>query len=143
MDPLSIGASVITVVGVARKVSSLLKRFKALRRADKELDDLIAEVAQFEHVVEAVRNAPWMSNATVEAVTVLLEKANGKLVEFQSLIEYRLTKAGDSDQVDAWQWTHSGRNVDSLRGALKNTIANLNTLIGVDTRYVTRQIVSR
>ena len=57
MDPLSIGVSVLALVGTTGKVIKGFHRLKSLQDAPQELDDLLAEVSQFELVLKAVQNA--------------------------------------------------------------------------------------
>ena len=133
MEPLSIGASVIAVVGATGKVIKGIRSLKALRNAPQELDDLLGEVSQFEVVIKAIQNAS--ENAGFE-LGGLLETALRTLADFESLIEYELTKAGTSDQVDRWKWIRSSEDVERLRGKLRDITANLVALVGVNTRYV-------
>lgn len=133
MDPLSVGASVIAVVGATGKVIKGIHRLKTLHDAPRELDDLLAEVSQFEIVVQAIKEA---NDSPGPGLATLLERAQKVLVEFQSLIEYKLTEAGTSNKVDRWQWTRSSKDVERLRGKLRDVTANLVALVGVNTRHV-------
>lgn len=132
MDSLSIGASIIAVVGATRKAIKGIRRLKALQDAPQELDDLLTEISQFELILQAIQRTCKDPESDLER---LLEMARRVLVDFESLIEYKLTQAGTSTEVDRWQWTHSSKDVDRLRGQLRNVTANLVALIGVDTRY--------
>ncbi|KAF6220800.1 hypothetical protein HO133_002480 [Letharia lupina] len=130
MEPLSVGASVIAVVGATAKVIKGIRRLKALQDAPRELDDLLAEISQLELVLQAVQRAH--ENPGVE-LGRLLEMARRILVDFESLIEYKLTEAGTSNKVDRWQWTRSSKDVERLRGQLRDVTANLVALVGVNT----------
>ena len=133
MDPLSIGASVITVVGATGKVIKEIRRLKTLQDAPRELDDLLAEVSQFELVLQAIHKAHEEPGSELKE---LLETAQRILVDLESLIEYKLTEAGTSNKVDRWQWTRSSKEVERLRGQLRIVTANLVALVGVNTRYL-------
>lgn len=133
MDPLSGVASVIAVVGATGKVIKRIRRLKALRDAPRELDDLLAEISQFELVLQAIQKAHENPGSELG---ILLGTAQRILVDFDSLIEYKLTEAGTSDRVDRWQWTRRPQTVERLRGKLRDVTANLVALVGVDTRYV-------
>ena len=138
MDPLSVGASVIAVVGATGKVIKGIRCLKALRDAPRELDDLSAEISQFELVLHAIQN---VNDNPVSELGRLLETARRILVEFLSLIEYKLTEAGTSSKVDRWQWTRSPKDVERLRGQLRDVTANLMALVGVSTRYARPSIL--
>lgn len=137
MEPLSVGASVIAVVGATAKVIKGIRRLKALQDAPRELDDLLAEISQLELVLQAVQRAH--ENPGVE-LGRLLEMARRILVDFESLIEYKLTEAGTSNKVDRWQWTRSSKDVERLRGQLRDVTANLVALVGVNTSITLDQV---
>ena len=133
MDPLSVGASVIAVVGAVGKVIKGIDRVKALQEAPRELEDLLAEISQFELVLRAIQNAFECPDPGLKRV---LDTAKRILVDLDSLIEYKLTEAGSSNKADRWQWTRSSKDVERLRGQLRDVTANLVALVGVNTRYV-------
>ena len=132
MDPLSVGASVIAVVGATGKVVKGIRRLKAMQDAPRELDDLLTEVSQFELVVKASEKV----NGRIESeLGTLLKTAQGLIIELESLIEYKLTEPGSSNKVDRWQWIRSSKDVERLRVKLRDVTANLVALVGVNTRY--------
>ena len=133
MDPLSLGASVIAIVGVTGKVIKGIRSLKALRDAPRELDDLLDEVSQFETIIRAVQNA---SQDTGSDLKGLIETAQRILTELESLIEHKLTEVGTSKKVDRWQWIRSPKDVKRLRGRLQDVTGNLVALLGVNSRYV-------
>ena len=57
MNPLSIGASVIAIVGAIGKVVKGIRRLKAIQDVSKELDDLLTKVSQFELIIQASQKA--------------------------------------------------------------------------------------
>ena len=132
MDPLSVGASVIAVVGATGKVVKGIRRLKAMQDAPKELDDLLTDVSQFELVVQASQKV----NGNKESeLAILLKTAQELVIEFESLIEYKLTEPGTSNKVDRWQWIRSSKDVERLRVRLRDVTASLMALVGVTTRY--------
>ena len=137
MDPLSVGASVIAVVGATGQVIKGIRRLKTLQDAPRELDDLLAEISQFELVLQAIQKAYETPGSELER---LLETARKILVDFETLIEYKLTEAGTSNKVDRWQWTRSSKDVERLRGQLRDVTANLVALVGVNTRCVQHSV---
>ena len=132
MDPLSIGVSVLALVGTTGKVIKGFRQLKSLQDAPQELDDLLAEISHFELVLKAVQNA--FQSAGPE-LSRLLETAQGVLLDFESLIEYKLTEAGTSKRVDRWQWVRRGRDVERFRGKLRDVTTNLVAFVGVEARY--------
>lgn len=137
MDPLSVGASVIAVVGATGKIVRGIRRLKAMQDAPKELDDLLTEVSQFELVIKASQKI----NGHIESeLGTLLKIAQDLVTEFESLIEYKLTEPGTSNKVDRWQWLRSSKDVERLRVKLRDVTANLVALVGVTTSLSMDQI---
>lgn len=132
MDPFSLAASIITVIGATK---TGINGIKVLRGASDGLEDLLADISQFEAVLEAIQNLPGARDNADSELKRLLESGSKKVVELNSLVQYRLTKAGESSKVDRLQWIRSGHDVERLRGQLRDIIANLVALVGVNTRY--------
>ena len=137
MEPFSITVGAISLAGAAKKVTgSVIKRLKALRDAPEELQDLLAELSQFEEILQAIQDAADPSETTHSPLETLLGTAKDKILELNSLIEYRLTQAGTSSKVDRLQWTQNQKDVDKLRKQLKNTRDNLDVILSLRTKYV-------
>ena len=134
MDPLSVTASLLTVIGTVKQVGKGLKQLKALKQAPQELDDLLDENSQFEAILKAIDNAPWSSSSVQPELKIILSKAYEKLTEFDALIQYTLTEAGTSRKVDRMQWVRKGLEVESLRSNLKDITLRIVALIGVETK---------
>ena len=141
MDPFSITVGAIGLAGAANKATgSVIKRLKALRDAPEELQDLLAELSQFEHILQAIQDASHPSEKTDSPFETLLDTAKDKILELHRLIEYRLTKAGTSSEVDRSQWAGSQKDVDRLRKQLTNLRANLHVNLSINTKYVALSI---
>ena len=137
MDPFSITVGAVGLAGAANKATgSVIKRVKALRNAPEELQDLLAELSQFELVLQTIQNAAASSETAGSPLETLLGTAKDKILELNSLVEYRLTKAGTSSEVDRSQWAWSQKDVDRLRKQLTNLRANLDVILTVRTKYV-------
>ena len=127
-DPLSVTASIIAIVGAANTVTKGLGHLKAAKDAPEGLKDLISDVAQLEMVLNRVKSVVLSSSSPPIELATLIGEAGSKLLEVQSLIEYTLTKAGVSNQVDRWQWLRKGNEVERLRNQLGTIRLNLVTL---------------
>ena len=128
-DPLSLAASIISVVGAADEVTKGLRRLKAAKDAPKGLKDLLEDVEQLEMVLNCVKTAVLSPGSPPIELTTLTRDAGSKLLELRSLIEYTLTKAGVGDKVDRWQWLRKGNEVERLRNQLGTIRLNLVALI--------------
>ena len=137
MDPFSVTVGAIGLAGAANKATgSVVKRIKALRDAPTELQDLLAELSQFELVLQSIQNAAAPSETDGSPLETLLGTAKDKILELNSLVEYRLTKAGTSSKVDRLQWIQSQKDIDRLRKQLKDVRADLDVILTVRTKYV-------
>ena len=130
-DPISIIASVITIVGATKKT---IQRLKILRGAPQGLEDLLSEITQFDIFLHAFRRRPCSDDADSNDLKRYLRDAEKKLTDFNKLLEYTLTKAGTSNEVDRWQWTRKGDEIQRVREDLRETRANLVALSGVETQ---------
>lgn len=134
MDPFSITLGAITLASATKKAIGGIKRLKALRDAPEELQDLLSELSQFEVLLQAIEDTAHPLDSVDSSLETILGGAKGKMVEWESLVEYRLTQAGSSNKVDRLQWNENKKEIGRLRGQLRDIRANLNIIIGVRTR---------
>ena len=80
-DPLSITASVLTVVGAAGEVGKGLRLLKVLKGAPEGLDDLLDDISRLELVLETVNNATSDCQAAAPAMETLLAAGRERLAE--------------------------------------------------------------
>ena len=99
-DPLSITASVITVLGAAEGISKTLAKIKSTRHAPNELLALINEVSDLKIILREVEryiirdpNRPSPPLEQLQTMSTLIERAKESLLELDQLIQYRLLKA--------------------------------------------------
>ena len=84
-DPLSIAASVLTVIGAAGEVGKGLRLLRIIKGAPEGLDDLLEDVSRLELVLETIKNAASACQATSSGIPSLLEKAQER---FSELLRY-------------------------------------------------------
>ena len=140
MDPLSVTASVIAVIGAAREITKAILKLRILNKAPSEFHTLINEVADFQAVlgnVDAVlssRNEE--ANLPQEPMLSLsrsLNEAKGKLLELSQIIENRLTKpapAGEEPRVVRQKWLRERARVKAILGDLKDIRVSLAVMLG-------------
>lgn len=131
MDPLSVTASILTVVGAASKVSKGLKLLKALREAPGELSNLLEEVERIEMILKCVEQSFVASERAVPELERVIDAAKEKLLALDSLIQYSLTKADEKSKVDYWQWLRKQGSADRMRQDLATLRLDLTALISV------------
>lgn len=136
MDPLSLTASVIAVIGAAQQVGKGLIILKTANDAPQGLDGLLSDISRFELVLDVIKDACSDSVRDTPALMRVLSMAEGKLLEINSLVQYSLTKTGESSRVDRWQWLRRGNEVGKLRHQLCGIQGDLTALIGANSLYV-------
>ena len=129
MEPLSAAASILAVVGAARKAAEGLQNLKAIKDAPKELEDLLLEFSQIEIILQSYKNLPTNFQERSSNLTTILGLAENKFNELDSLVHYTLTKAGSNEQVDRLQWIRKRLDTERLREQLGQILVTLNTLL--------------
>jgi hypothetical protein len=137
MDPLSITASVIAVVGAAQESGKVsLKFLRNLKNAPRELQELIDEVTQIGTVLDDVKSAVEAGGKSTPALDLLLKKAAAKLLELEKLIHYELIKAKEDVRVDRVAWATHQKQVVRFQEQLRNIRHDITTVLSARTLYV-------
>ena len=129
MEPLSAVASILAVVGAARKAAEGIHRLKTFKNAPKELEDLLLEFSQIEIVLQSYTNLPTNLQGRSPTLATVLGIAESKFEELDKLVHYTLTKADSNEQVDRLQWVRKRLNTERLREQLGKNLVTLNTLL--------------
>ena len=130
MEPLSVTASVVAVLGAARRLSKGVDLIKAAKGAPESLDDLLLHLSGIEDVLHAIQDVSSEPSTVSPGFTRILGRTKAKIVEMESLIQYTLTEAGESSKVDRWQWLRKRDEVEKLQrqlDALRNDLTALIT----------------
>lgn len=133
MEPLSVTASVVAVLGVARRLSKGVGLLKAAKGAPESLDDLLVHLTGIEEVLHAIQDVPTEPSTISQGLARVLGRTKAKFVEMDALIQYTLTQAGESSKVNRWQWLRKRdeaeklqRQLDALRNDLTALISTQN-----------------
>ncbi|KAI9881095.1 MAG: hypothetical protein M1830_008253 [Pleopsidium flavum] len=152
MDPLSVTASVLTVVGAAGAVLKSLKKLSSFRRAPEEVHELIDEVSDLQTVLRDIetflqeRRENDRSLHRVLGLSVLLERAKDKLLELDSIIHYRLINHQHSDsgfEVARSKWVGEKTAVASIQQALRDIRLNLTTALSTTAVFDASELIFR
>ena len=129
MEPLSVTASVVAVLGAARRLSKGVGLLKAAKGAPEGLDDLLLHLSGIEDVLQAIQDISTEPSTVSPGFTRVLNTAKAKFAEMDSLIQYTLTEAGESSKVDRWQWLRKRGEVEKLQRQLDGLRNDLTALI--------------
>lgn len=115
MDPLSISASILTVVATVNGGLAIVNR---LLSAPEELQALVTELADLTPIISSIGRLPH-DHLVQNGLLGQLEAAKAVLLELEELICYRLTKASGS-RVDRSEWASRKTQIDRLRKQLRD-----------------------
>ena len=137
-DPLSLAASIITVVGVADTIGKTLSKIKVLHHAPEELLALNNEISDLKVVLSIVESCintehpdtVAISQHLLENMSTLLERAKDRLLQLDQQIHYRFLKSGSLEsnyKVFRLEWVKAKTTVENHRQALRDARQNLIT----------------
>ena len=129
MDPLSVTASVVAILGVARRLSRGIGLLKSVKGAPEGLDDLLLHLSGIEEVLHATQDVSSESSTVSPGLTRVLSRTKAIFIEMDSLIRYTLTEAGESSKVDRWQWLRKRDEVEKLQRQLDTLRNDLTALV--------------
>lgn len=118
MDPLSVAASVIAVVGAAKKAAQVITLLKTLKNAPEELQELVNEVSRVEAILEDVNSACDNGRRSTAALDLQVQRADAKLLELQILLQYDVVRAKDPAEIDRVSWVRRQGKINNLHKQL-------------------------
>ena len=136
MDPISIAAFVIGILGVADQCVDGLERLRKVRQAPVEYLALINEIADLQVVLAQIiafdRQRQWPpSDGSVIALRAQLRRAEDQLVKLNDLVHRELKKP---EGVNRIRWAFNRDSVASQQQGLRTTRSNLANAIGLVNR---------
>ncbi|KAI9711345.1 MAG: hypothetical protein M1812_007194 [Candelaria pacifica] len=141
MDPLSITASVIAVLGLSVKVTQGIGKLRGLREADDLLHALMNEITtlraiagQVEAVLRQHRDSLSAEQiACLESLEHVLKAAKAKLEELDHIIHYKLLRPKSdpsNDKLSRRAWLNYESDIQRLQQELRTLRQDIGTLVG-------------
>ena len=133
-DPLSIVASIISVIVAVEGLKKTLGQIKNLSNAPDEVFVLINEVSDFDiiskHIEELITDddEAMAAHGYLEHMPRLIEKAQDQLLQLEHLIRGQLLKPKGPKgnlAVSRIQWTMTKKKMNNLRMDLRNIRLNV------------------
>ena len=131
MDPLSITASCVAVVGAGGAAIKGLKKLRDLNKVPDILLSIINEVADLTLVVQDIRlsfqlhqNSLKISQASTSIINQLLDRAQSTLLKLEQVINYRLlSPSGNTGEITFSRsaWIFEEQHVRRLQSSLRTT----------------------
>ncbi|KAI0415282.1 ankyrin [Xylaria grammica] len=123
MDPLSLTASVITVVGVADAAGRGLKKLIALRGASDAILALNNEISDLRLTLES------LILSFRRSVSPSIDTTRKKLIALEQLVQSRLKKPNGSP--DRFGWLKYEEKIQKLQKDFRHLRLNLGTVLGI------------
>ena len=132
MDPLSLTASIIAVLGAGGTISKGLWKIHQAKRAPDILLQLNNEITDLNVLVLAVdeefrRCSDLVPVTQQEVIYKSLQRAKNIVLELQTLIEYVLTRETDAgSEVARLAWIRSADKLKEMKDAVRRARSDLN-----------------
>jgi light-regulated signal transduction histidine kinase (bacteriophytochrome) len=140
MDPLSVTASILAIVGAATQVTKGLAKVRALHYAPAELSALINEVSDLRAILSQVATfgnqlEEERLRGPVVALRSHLTRARAQLRAVDNLINTELfkVKADGTAKISRTAWIRVKPDVDMAQRELAGVRVNIGTALGVVT----------
>ena len=140
MDPLSLTAGILAVIGAAKAVAQGLQRLNDCRKGPREIEDLISDITELQVFLEGVGVVAehFQSTRCTENVRSLAEqigKAGRKIQEIKALLDapfFHKSRLGDRKKAHV-VWLQSKSKVNKLRDELRAIRVDLGSTLGLLT----------
>ena len=141
MDPLSITASVLTLLTAANQVAKGLDKLASIKGApaavlalNNELSDLRLVLAEAEPLLQKYAYTAVSSTAGDRTLQRSIDKAKGRLADLESIIGNRLMRRmGTRDRIG---WLYEQDRVQKALTDVRTAKANITAMLGVATTSV-------
>ena len=136
MDPVSLTASIIAVLGAGGTITKGLGKIRRLRHCPDVLSQLNNEVTDIHLLIESVDELarqwtyqPATSDRQRRWVCATLDRANSAVLELEKLIAYILTKeTSTGTEVDLLAWVRNLDRVKDAKDSIRKAREDLNTV---------------
>ena len=143
MDPLSLSVSIITLLGAGGSIAKALGKLHlasdALFALNNEVSDLHVIVLETNRILQEHGNQIDGTQSTPNSISKhlgsLLERAKQKLLELETLIEYRLTTPGASNDARPRKvaWIREQKRIKIMQEEIRSIRTSIVAVIGLLT----------
>ena len=157
MDPLSISASVVALLGAGGTLAKLLRKGIGLKNAPDVLRALNDEVSELQSTANDVNDLLWTANRDSDdqppkSLVSTLNRVKSVLLQLESYIAYQLTVVtadGEGKRLDKSVYLRAGHRLQEFKDeiltsriALASALSLFASSIGMQNRIQSRQISS-
>ena len=136
MDPVSLTASILAILGAGGTIAKGLGRIRKLQHAPDVLMQLNNEVTDLHLLIESVNelahqltHQPTTTDKQQDLVCITLNRAKSTVLELEKLIAYILTKeASAGTKVDRTAWLRNHTRIKRAKVDIRRAREDLNTV---------------
>ncbi len=140
MDPLSLTAGVLAVIGASKAVAQGLQRLNGYRKAPQEIGDLLTDVAELHVFLEGVGVVAehFLSvrcTQNVRSLTEQVGKAGRKIQEIKRLLDspfFQMSRFNDGNKARI-AWLQNKHKVKKILDELRAIRVDLGVTLGLLT----------
>jgi hypothetical protein len=128
MDPLSIAASIVALIGAAKGSVEGLKKLRQFYKTPAEIDALINEIEDLRLLIADINitEHEHMLRTDVPALSKLLDNAKEQLFKLDEIMEHRLRPHGSSSRI---AWIRDSSKITGIRSCVREIKSNLVILL--------------
>ena len=136
MDPISLTASIIAILGAGGTIARGLGKIRRLKNAPDVLLQLNNEVTDIHLLIQSVEelsqqwtHQPSTSNRQRDMVCIALSRAKDSVLELEKLIAYTLTEETNTGaEVDRSAWVRNLDRIKETKNSIRAAREDLNTV---------------
>ena len=169
MDPLSLTVSILTLLGAGGSIAGAFEKLRSLRQAPEALHALNNEISDL-HLIVLETNTLLQEHQDIASINrrtqdfaanlkPILDRAREKLLELESLIVYRLTTPGPSNEpnINKSAWMRERKRMKMIQTEIHTIRMDLVAAVGIlsfrialrvelqlsELRYISNSILSQ
>ena len=155
MDPLSLTASIIAIVGVGGEVAKAVRKLASLKDAPGLILALNNEISDLYLVILAIRDIYQRQRASFSSspetlttdniVISTLTQANDKVLELKALhrrLTSRTTGSSNLNTLNKASWLRERKNVKKIQEDLHTVRLKLSAALGILNSYVAKFLLA-
>ncbi|KAL9119292.1 MAG: hypothetical protein Q9187_004154 [Circinaria calcarea] len=150
MDPLSVTAGIVAVVGAASSVGRTLGKLALLRGAPNTIRALNNEIEDLRLLLQEIdtllrRDIDSSGPPLHQSLSGSLQRAKEKLLELEGILEYQIMIVGDHGNatVNRFAWARQQTTVQRIQGDLRSIRLDLVAALGLLNASTSYRIVTR
>ena len=143
MDPLSLTASLLAILGAGGAIAKGLDKIRRLKNAPNVLLQLNNEVVDLHLLIRAVdglyhQHSDSFKTSQHQIIYSILSRAKEALLELEKLISYHWTKETDNGiEINRTAWIRAQKQIAETSSNIRNVRVNLNgAWMVISARYL-------